>query len=59
MANTLFYILVPAAFMAVTNMTVSMVLGLDLINIVLVFVSTLAALYMFEGYISKRTVSLA
>ena len=35
MANTLFYILAPVAFMAKTNMTVGTVLGLDSINIVL------------------------
>lgn len=58
-ANTLFYILAPATFMAKTNMTVGMVLGLDSINIILILASMLAALFMFQGYISKRVVSLA
>lgn len=54
MANTLFYILAPAAFMGMTNMTVGMVLGLDLINIVLMLGATLASLFVFQKQLSSR-----
>ena len=59
MANTLFYILAPAAFMNMTNMTAGTVLGLDLVNIVSMLAATLSSLYVFQSQITKGVFSLA